>query len=40
MELKQGAADSPGGGGGCHRPRNVALEAEKGDRTEPLLMAD
>lgn len=39
MELKQGAADSPGGGGGCHRPRNVALEAEKGDRTEPLLMA-
>lgn len=28
MELKQGAADNPGGGGGCHRPRNVALEAE------------
>lgn len=39
MELKQGAADSPGGGGRRHWPRNEALEARKGDRTEPPLLA-
>lgn len=37
MKLKQGAAASPGEGGGCHRPRNAALEAGKGDRTVSLV---
>lgn len=36
VKLKQGAADSSGEGGGCHRPGNAALEAGKGSRTVSL----